>query len=50
MIGEFQDLKRRLEAKKEFLKRWSALSCWSHTANDQLSHIQQQLDTLKLGL
>ena len=36
-----------LTDKNECLKRWSALSSWSQAANDQLSHVLQQLEGQK---
>jgi nesprin-1 len=39
----------RLTGKNECLKRWNALAGWSQAANDQLSHVLQQLEGQKPG-
>lgn len=39
----------KLGAKSECLKRWNALAGWSHSANDQVSHLIAQLEGQKLG-
>lgn len=40
---------KRLGDKNECLKRWNALTSWSQAANDQLSHVLQQLEGQKPG-
>lgn len=39
----------KLTGKNECLKRWNALAGWSLAANDQLSHVLQQLEDQKPG-
>jgi nesprin-1 len=39
----------KLTRKNECLKRWNALAGWSQAANDQLSHVLQQLEGQKPG-